>query len=134
MDKLIASSTTNQQAHALEHHAKANGASHGRTMYTVREPSLCHRASPPYLLAIGRHMLRDVSPTISLVLALLLIVLTPVGTGQGAHRDQLLDPLVPHVHFADSSTRLLRSPQPVPSSPAAKALPSGLEPELLRLG
>jgi hypothetical protein len=58
-------------------------------------------------------MLRDLSLTVSPLLALLLIVLTPVGTGQGAHRDQLLDPLFPHVHFADGSTLLLRYPQRV---------------------
>ena len=44
-------------------------------------------------------MLRDLSISVSPILALLLIVLTPVGTGTGAHRDQLLDPLFPHVHL-----------------------------------
>ena len=34
-----------------------------------------------------------------LLLALMLVVLTPIGTGEGAHRDQLLDPLFPHVHL-----------------------------------
>lgn len=58
-------------------------------------------------------MLRDLSIAVSPLLVLLLIVLTPVGTGQGAHRDQLLDPLFPHVHFADGATLLLRSPQRV---------------------
>jgi hypothetical protein len=45
-------------------------------------------------------MLRDLSTVLSPVLALLLMVLTPLGTGSGAHRDQLLDPLFPHVHVA----------------------------------
>jgi hypothetical protein len=58
-------------------------------------------------------MLRDLSLIVSPVLVLLLMVLTPVGTGQGTHRDQLLDPLFPHVHFADGSTMLLRNPQRV---------------------
>jgi hypothetical protein len=49
----------------------------------------------------GIEMLRDLSLLVSPVLALLLVVLTPVGTGQGAHRDQLLDPLFPHIHFAN---------------------------------
>ena len=45
-------------------------------------------------------MLRDLSSVLSPVLALLLMVLTPLGTGSGVHRDQLLDPLFPHVHVA----------------------------------
>jgi hypothetical protein len=35
------------------------------------------------------------------VLALVLIGSSPVGTGQGAHQNQLLDALIPHVHFVD---------------------------------
>ncbi len=58
-------------------------------------------------------MSRDFSLTVSPLLALLLMVLTPVGTGQGAHRDQALDPLFPHVHFADGPTLALRNPRPV---------------------
>jgi len=58
-------------------------------------------------------MLRDLSLTVSPLLALLLMVLTPVGTGQGAHHDQALDPLFPHVHFADGPTLALRNPRPV---------------------
>jgi hypothetical protein len=49
-------------------------------------------------------MLRGLSILISPILILLLIMLTPVGTGQGAHRDQLLDPLFPHIHFAGGLT------------------------------
>jgi hypothetical protein len=49
-------------------------------------------------------MLRGLSILVSPILVLLLIVLTPVGTGQGAHRDQLLDPLFPHIHFAGGLT------------------------------
>jgi len=58
-------------------------------------------------------MLRDFSLIVGPVLALLLMVLTPIGTGQGAHRDQSLDPLFPHVHFADGPTLALRNPRPV---------------------
>jgi hypothetical protein len=32
------------------------------------------------------------------VLGLLLAATSPIGTGQGVHRDQLLDPIFPHVH------------------------------------
>jgi hypothetical protein len=49
-------------------------------------------------------MLRDLSIAFSPILVLLLVVLTPVGTGQGAHRDQLLDPLFPHVHIGSGLT------------------------------
>jgi hypothetical protein len=35
------------------------------------------------------------------VLALLLVGTSPLGTGQGAHQNQLLDALIPHVHFLD---------------------------------
>jgi hypothetical protein len=64
-------------------------------------------------------MLRELSPIVSLILALLLIVLTPVGTGQGTHRNQLLDPLFPHVHFADRTTLALRNPQRAPEPQGA---------------
>ncbi|MDQ6674674.1 MAG: hypothetical protein M3069_28720 [Chloroflexota bacterium] len=49
-------------------------------------------------------MLRDLSIAVSPLLALLLVLLTPVGTRQGGHRDQLLDPIFPHVHFAGERT------------------------------
>lgn len=35
------------------------------------------------------------------VLALLLVGTSPVGAGTGAHQNQLLDALVPHMHFID---------------------------------
>jgi hypothetical protein len=44
-------------------------------------------------------MLGELGTFIRPLLALLLIVLTPIGTGEGVHRDQLLDPLFPHVHI-----------------------------------
>jgi hypothetical protein len=49
-------------------------------------------------------MLRVLCNVVSPILVLLLVVLTPVGTGQGAHRDQLLDPLFPHIHLAGGLT------------------------------
>ena len=42
-----------------------------------------------------------VSALLGYVLALLLIGSSPVGTGQGVHQNQLLDALIPHVHFVD---------------------------------
>jgi hypothetical protein len=41
------------------------------------------------------------------VLALLLLGTSPVGTGQGAHQNQLLDALIPHVHL--DSGRVVQS-------------------------
>jgi hypothetical protein len=35
------------------------------------------------------------------LLALLLVGTSPVGAGSGVHQGQLLDALVPHVHFVD---------------------------------
>src|ERR1700687_5454995 len=49
-------------------------------------------------------MLRVLSNVVSPILVMLLVILTPVGTGQGAHRDQLLDPLFPHIHLAGGLT------------------------------
>ena len=48
-------------------------------------------------------MLRDLGTAVSPILAFLLIVLTPVGTGQGVHRDQLLDLIFPHHHLSDGT-------------------------------
>lgn len=71
-------------------------------------------------------MLRDLRITVSPILALLLIVLTPVGMGQGAHRDQLLDPLFPHVHLGDGpATKALRHPQRVIEYGQGPALGAG---------
>ena len=38
------------------------------------------------------------------LLALLVVGTSPVGTGRGVHQDQLLDALVPHVHFVDTQS------------------------------
>ena len=50
--------------------------------------------------------MRPLTSLISPILALLLVVLSPIGTGQGAHRDQLLDPLFPHVHLGTGPTSM----------------------------
>jgi hypothetical protein len=47
------------------------------------------------------------------LLALLLVVTSPTGTGQGVHHDQLLDLLFPHVHMVDG--RVVASDQVAPS-------------------
>src|SRR5438309_6662417 len=38
------------------------------------------------------------------LLALLVVGTSPVGTGRGVHQDQLLDALVPHVHFVNTQS------------------------------
>lgn len=48
---------------------------------------------------------RDLRLGISPVLVFLLMVLTPIGTGQGVHRDQLMDPVFPHLHFLGNGGR-----------------------------
>ena len=53
---------------------------------------------------------------ISPVLAFLLVVLTPVGTGQGVHADQLLDPVCPHLHFLGTVVRQGAAAPPVQRS------------------
>jgi hypothetical protein len=91
-------------------------------------------------------MLRGLSNVVSPILVMLLVVLTPVGTGQGAHRDQLLDPLFPHIHFAGGLTtrqsaamklaqRAFNADQPRPAfgagaGAAISALSPGLTPPL----
>jgi hypothetical protein len=42
-----------------------------------------------------------VSALLGYVLATMLVGSSPIGTGQGVHQNQLLDALVPHVHFVD---------------------------------
>ncbi len=48
--------------------------------------------------------LRELARLLCPILAGLLVILSPMGTGQGSHRDQLLDPLFPHIHLGDSGT------------------------------
>src|ERR1700731_3794588 len=54
----------------------------------------------------GTSTMRHLTGLLSPILSLLLVVLSPIGTGQGAHRDQLLDPLFPHVHFGTGPTSI----------------------------
>ncbi len=42
-----------------------------------------------------------VSALLGYVLSVMLVGSSPVGTGQGVHQNQLLDALVPHMHFVD---------------------------------
>jgi hypothetical protein len=42
---------------------------------------------------------REFAAGVGLVLACLMCVLSPQGTGQGVHRDQLVDWLFPHLHL-----------------------------------
>lgn len=35
------------------------------------------------------------------LLATLMAATSPIGTGESAHQNQLLDPLIPHVHFVN---------------------------------
>ena len=70
---------------------------------------------------------RALSLGISPILAFLLVVLTPVGTGQGVHRDQLVDPVFPHFHFlgrlvASQMLAQLSVQQPVDSRPQGVTL------------
>jgi hypothetical protein len=59
-------------------------------------------------------MLRDLSIVVSPILALLLVVLMPVGTVSGAHRDQLFDPIFPHVHLGNGPPlRQVAPPKPL---------------------
>lgn len=59
------------------------------------------------------------------VLAILLAGTSPIGAGQGRHRDQLVDLLLPHTHFQDVPTGPGRAPRAVtadaPSGPALGA-------------
>jgi hypothetical protein len=53
-----------------------------------------------------------ISSLLGYILALLLAGTSPVGTGQGAHQNQLLDALVPHVHFVDGQRVLREAARP----------------------
>jgi len=77
------------------------------------------------------------------VLAALLVVSTPVGTGQGVHQSELLQPLLPHVHFVGG--RLVthdqlaagaegRAARPVPRSGGGPALGAGSAADAAGLG
>jgi hypothetical protein len=50
------------------------------------------------------------------LLATLLVLTTPVGTGQGVHANELLHPLLPHMHLVDG--RILTDGQVAAARPA----------------
>ena len=60
------------------------------------------------------------------VLAFLLVGTSPVGAGQGAHQNQLLDALIPHVHFVDGKIIPPGATQaPAPELPSGIAIGAG---------
>jgi hypothetical protein len=65
-------------------------------------------------------MLRGLGIAISPILALLLVVMTPVGTAQGPHQDQVLDPLFPHVHRGYEQARIALATPPRVLEPRAQ--------------
>ena len=74
------------------------------TPYT-RAP--CRRIIPSSIVKPEQDLtVRELTSLLSPILAVLLVVLSPIGTGQGVHRDQLLDPLFPHVHFGSGPTAM----------------------------
>lgn len=46
-------------------------------------------------------LIRSLSSLLVPILATLLVLTTPLGTGQGVHASELLHPLLPHVHLID---------------------------------
>lgn len=56
-----------------------------------------------------------VSALLGYVLAVMLIGSSPVGTGQGVHNNQLLDALIPHVHFVNGQQVQPGTPPPDPT-------------------
>jgi hypothetical protein len=46
------------------------------------------------------------------LLAVLLSATSPIGAGHGVHEGQLLDPLVPHVHFVNGQRVVPGAPPP----------------------
>jgi hypothetical protein len=76
-----------------------------------------------------------------LVLAALLVVTTPVGTGQGVHQSELLHPLLPHLHLVggrlvthDQLAADQASAHAAPLSPAGPALGAGSAADAAGLG
>jgi hypothetical protein len=47
------------------------------------------------------HAWRELAAALSPILACLLMMLTPIGTGRGVHHGQLLDLVFPHRHFSN---------------------------------
>src|SRR5437764_14296378 len=61
------------------------------------------------------------------VLALLLSATSPIGAGHGVHEGQLLDPLVPHVHFVNGQRITPGAPPPPTYSISKKGPAVGAE-------
>jgi hypothetical protein len=75
------------------------------------------------------------------MLATLLVLTTPVGTGQGVHQNELLHPLLPHAHLidgrivSDAAARTAAIPDPVRSqAPSGPALGAGIGADTPGLG
>jgi hypothetical protein len=58
-------------------------------------------ASWAIVVSRGRVMRALVSPLLVPLLVALLAMTTPVGSGDAVHQNQLLDPVLPHVHILD---------------------------------
>lgn len=75
------------------------------------------------------------SVTVLYVLAILLVGTSPIGAGQGRHRDQLVDLLLPHSHFPDLSNVAGRRPPPLTAdAPSGPAFGAGAGAEAAALG
>ena len=62
------------------------------------------------------------------MLALLLAIMTPIGSGRGVHRDQVLDLAFPHVHLVSGMLNpqtSSRSPTSSPQRPQGTTLGAG---------
>ncbi|HYY89743.1 MAG TPA: hypothetical protein VFA49_13170 [Chloroflexota bacterium] len=54
-------------------------------------------------------------PVLPFLVALLVVLTTPVGTGHGVHQADLLHPLLPHNHLVDGHIIRGESPTPGPA-------------------
>jgi hypothetical protein len=80
---------------------------------------------------------------VTYILTAMLVMTTPVGTGEGVHEDQILHPILPHVHTlngqiishdqADAIAATASRP-PLPSSPTGTALGAGTGADAAGLG
>jgi hypothetical protein len=69
-----------------------------------------------------------VSELVGVLLATLLLLVTPVGTGQGVHASVLLHPVLPHVHLLNGqfvTDEQLAAAQAAASAETAQRSPSG---------
>jgi hypothetical protein len=79
-----------------------------------------------------------VTPLLSPLLVLLLMVTTPVGTGSGVHQGDLLHPLLPHVHLVNGKIvahdQSLEQVQQEPVAHAGPAIGAGAGAEPIEVG